>query len=96
MKLAGNQRRWRLDGPIVWTLELVWRLEASEDKIAYIVDHWLDLIVGGFVIEFVVNTSVSYCEVEHRLFKGSQDKYLRSLNNWMKMLLCEKRIMKLP
>jgi len=49
VKLADDQRRWRLDGPIVWTLELVWRLEASKDKIAHVVDHWLDHIVGGFV-----------------------------------------------
>ena len=41
-KLENNQGRCRLDKPIVWTLELVRRLEASEDKIAHAVDHWLD------------------------------------------------------
>jgi len=42
MKLADSQGRCRLDKPIVWTPELVHRLEASEDKIACAVDHWLD------------------------------------------------------
>ena len=61
-KLADDQRRWRLDSPIVWTLELVWRLEASEDKIAHVVDHWLDCIVGEFVTEFTVDTLDSYSD----------------------------------
>jgi len=63
-KLADSQGRWKLDGPIVWTLELVCRLEASEDKITRVVDHWLDWIIGGFVTEFAVDTSVSYSEAE--------------------------------
>jgi len=33
-KLGDNQGRRRLDKPIVWTPELVCRLEPSEDKIA--------------------------------------------------------------
>jgi len=38
-KLADSQGRCRLDKPIMWTLELVRRLEASGDKIAQAVDH---------------------------------------------------------
>ena len=64
MKLADSQGRWKLDNPIVWTPELVHRLEALEDNIMCVVDHWLDQIIGGFVTEFAVDTSVSYGEVE--------------------------------
>ena len=39
VKLADNQGRCRLDKPIVWTPELVRRLEALGDKIARTVDH---------------------------------------------------------
>ena len=46
--------------------------------------------------EFAVDTSVSYSEAEQHFFKGPQGKYLRSLNTWIKMLLCEKRVMPLP
>lgn len=56
------------------------RLEASEDKIAHAVDHWLDRFIGGFVIEIAVDTSVSYIKAEQRCFKGPRGKYLRSLN----------------
>ena len=58
MKLADSQGRWKLDGPIVWTPELVQILEASEDKITRTFDHWLDRIIGGFMTEFAVDTSL--------------------------------------
>jgi len=62
--LVDAQGRWRLDGPIVWILDFVQRLEAFEYRIACIVDHWLDRIIGGFVTEFAVDTSVSYNKEE--------------------------------
>ena len=85
----------KLDGPIVWTLELVCRLEASEDHIAATVDHWLDRIIGGFITEFAVDTSVSYSEAKRRFLKGPQGKYVKSLNTWIKMLLCENWVMQI-
>ena len=48
----------------MWTPELVCRLEALGDKIAQVVDHWLDQIIGGFITEFAVDTSISYGEAE--------------------------------
>ena len=64
MKLADSHGRWKLDSPIVWTLELIQKLEASEDKIARTVNYWLNCVIGGFVTEFVVDTLVNYNEVE--------------------------------
>ena len=63
-KLANSQGSYKLDRPIVWTPELVHKLEASEDKIVHTVDHWLDRIIGGFITKFAVDTSVSYSEAE--------------------------------
>jgi len=94
-KLTYSQGRCRFEKLIVWTLELVCRLEALEDKIVCTVDHWLDRIIGGFFTEFVVDTSVSYSEVEQRFLKGLRDKYVKSLNTWIKMILCEKRVMQI-
>ena len=70
MKLTDSQGRWKLDSPIVWTPELVQRLEASRDKIAHATNHWINHIIGGFVTEFAVDTSVSYNEVERSFLKG--------------------------
>ena len=92
-KLGNSQGRWKLDSPIVCTLELVQRLEASEDKITCTIDHWLDRVIGGFVTKFTVDTSVSYSKVERHFFKGLLGKYVRYLNTWIKMLLCEKWVM---
>jgi len=64
VKLMDSSGRWRLDGPILWTPELVHKLEASEDKITHAINHWLNRIIGGFVTEFVVDTSVSYSVAE--------------------------------
>lgn len=90
MKLADSQGRCKFDRPVMWTPELVHRLEASEDKIACIVDHWLDRIIGGFITDFTIDTLVSYSEVERHFLKGPRGKYIKSLNTWIKMLLCEK------
>lgn len=59
-----SQGTWRLDNPIVWTPKLVRHLEASENKITRVVDHWIDSILGGFITEFVIDTSVGYSKAE--------------------------------
>lgn len=95
MRLADSHGRCKLDQPIVWTPELVRRLEASEDKITRAVDHWLDQIRRGFITEFAIDTTVSYSEVERHFLKGPRGKYVKSLNTWIKMLLCEKWVMRI-
>jgi len=94
-KLTDSQGRCRLDKPIVWTPELVRKLEASEDKITCAMDHWNDQIIGGFITEFAVDTSISYSEVERHFLKGQRGKYIKYLNTWIKMLLCEKQVMRI-
>jgi len=74
---------------------MVRRLEAVEDKIVRVVDHWLDRIIGGFITEFVVDTSVSYSEVERHFLKRPRGKYVKYLNTLIKMLLCEKWVMRI-
>ena len=66
------------------------RLEATEDKIAHIVDHWLDRVLGGFITEFAIDTTVSYSEAERGFLQVPWGKYIKSLNTYIKMLLCEK------
>ena len=61
-KLVDSQGRCKLDKPIVWTPELVRKLEASEDKIVCAVDHWLDRIIGGFITGSTIDTLVRYSE----------------------------------
>jgi len=44
----------------MWTLELVHGLEAIEDKIMCVVDHWLEQVIRGFITKFAIDTTVSY------------------------------------
>ena len=71
------------------------KLEISKDKIARVVDHWLDQVIRGFITEFVIDTIVSYSEAERHFLQGSWGKYIKSLSTWIKMLLCEKQIMRI-
>ena len=71
------------------------KLEASGDKITRVVDHCLDRIIGGLITEFVVDITVNYSEAERCFLNGPQDNYIKSLNTWIKMLLCENRVMQI-
>ena len=59
------------------------------------VDFWLDIILEGYITEFVVDTVKSYIESEQELFQGPQGRYFNSLKLWIKMVLCEKGILKI-
>ena len=69
---------------------MIQQLEKLNYKITRIVNYWTGNILSTFFTEFVVDTFVSYTEGERRFFKGPQGTFLRSLNLWIKMLLCEK------
>jgi len=94
-KFADGQPTWKLDNPILWTLELVKHLERSENKVVKAINYWINSILGRFIIEFAIDTSASYSEVECQFLKGPRDKYLKSLKTWIKMLLCKKWVMPL-
>ena len=82
---------WKLNSPIVWILELVKLLEASENNITRVVDHQNNRILEGFITEFLIDTCTSYSEEECRYFKGPRGKYVKSLKTSIKILLCEKQ-----
>lgn len=92
-KLENSQGRCSIDKPIVGTSELVHKLEASGHKLVWAVEHWLDQIIRGFITKFTVDMTISYNKAEWPLLKGPQGKYVKSLKNWIKMPLCEKRVM---
>ena len=90
-RLVDSQGTQKLNNPIVWTHELVKHLEASENNIMRVTNHSIHHILGGFITKFAINSSTSDSEAECRFFKGPRGKYLKSLQTWIKMLLCKKR-----
>ena len=78
-----------------WTPEVIRRLKKTDNSISIAVDFWLNNLLEGFITEFAVDTLKAYNKAERVFFKGYHGKYLNSLNLWIKMLLCEKGVLRL-
>ena len=55
----------------------------------------LDKILEGYNTDFVVYTIKSYRDMEREFFHGPRGRFLLSLQLWIKMLICEKGILKM-
>lgn len=93
--LAKNKTFNHNDRPIRWNLELIQKLKQTDNPVSRAIDFWLNNVFKGFMTEFTVDTLKAYSEAERIFFKGYHSKYLNSLNLWIKMLLCENRVLKL-
>lgn len=78
-----------------WTLEAILRLEKIDNPISRAVDFLLNSLLEGFITELVVDILKDYNKAERVFFKGYHSKYLNSLNLWIKILLCEKGLLRL-
>ena len=74
---------------------MIQRLKNIDNSISRAVDFWLNSFLEGFVTEFVVDTLKAYSKAERLFVKGYHGKYLNSLSLWIKMLLCEQRVLRL-
>ena len=77
---------------IVWTPELIHTMKSVDNAISWAVDFWFEILLEGFITEFVIDQRKSFSEAE-RYFKGCHGKYLNSLNLFLKMLLYEKGVL---
>ena len=55
----------------------------------------MDSILEGYIIDLIVNTNKSYSEVERAFFNELKGRFLLSLQLFIKMLICEKGILKM-
>lgn len=94
-RLAENETSTHSDRPTDWTPEVIHKLKKIDNYISRVVYFWLKSLLGGFIIEFVVETLKAYSEAKRVFFKGYHGKYLNSLNLWIKMLLCKQGILRL-
>jgi hypothetical protein len=81
--------------PRTWTLELIEQFNTISNRISHMVDFWMDSVLGDYIIEFDIDSTQSYSSIERELFKGPHGRYFKSLSTWVKMLLCDKGVMKL-
>jgi hypothetical protein len=68
-------------------------LERVNKKSMHAADFWLDNIIVGFIIEFVVDTTKSYIVAEKDFLRVSKGRYIRSLYTSIKILLHDKGMM---
>ena len=94
-RLAKNKTSNCSDRAAEWTPEVIQRLKWTDIFISRAIDFQMNNLLEGFVTEFTVDTLKSQSEAERYFFKGYRDKYLNSLNLWIKMLLCEQGILRL-
>ena len=78
-----------------WTSFLSERLKIIDNPISRVVDLWVDNIIEGYITEFVVDTITSYSEAERKFFQGPLGWYISSWKAWIKMLVCEKGILRM-
>jgi len=74
---------------------LINRLKSISNPISREVDYWFDSILGGYIIEFAIDTVKSYSVAEREFFQGPWGKFLNSLKLWTKILLCEKGVLRM-
>ena len=59
-RLVYFQKCWKDERVTQWTPELIQKLENTDNAITRRVDHWVDSLIGGFVIQFAIDQFVSY------------------------------------
>jgi hypothetical protein len=75
--------------------ELIQQVNTISNSISHAVDLWLDNNLGGYATKFTIDENQYYSTLERDFFKGSRGRYLKSLYTSIKMLLCDKDVMKL-
>jgi hypothetical protein len=69
------------------------QLQQVNNKFTCAVDFWLDNVVAGLIIEFVVDTTKYYNATEKKFLKGPRGRYIISLYTSIKILLYNKGVM---
>ena len=81
---------------IEWLLELMQRLKITSNPISMAIYFWVDRILGGYITKIIaVDTINSYSETKRYFLQGPRGRYLKSLKLWIKMMVCEKGIMRM-
>ena len=94
-RLATRQTNFQIREAVEWSDQLVHEVTSISNAISRAVDFWVDNILQGYIIGFVVDTITSYSEDERNFFQGPRRRYLLRISTWIKMLSYEKGILQL-
>ena len=93
--LETQERNFQEKEPKEWNPQLIQRLKSVSNPVSRAVDFWVGSILQGYITEFVVDTITSYGEAERENFQGPRGRYLSSLKTLIKMIVCEKGILRM-
>ena len=74
---------------------MIQQQKSTRNPVLRVVEFWVDSILEGYITEFVVDTLTSYSEAKIKFFQEPQGRYLTYLKTWIKMLVCEKGILRM-
>ena len=92
-RLARKKTNFHRREIVEWNDQLVHEITSVSNTISKVVDFWVDSILQGYIIEFMVEAITSYSEAERKFFQGPRRRYLLSISTWIKMLVYQKGIM---
>jgi hypothetical protein len=94
-RLADTQFEIRPRPPVVWTSALIKKVKRVDNLVSRALDHCFDSTIGGHITDFFIDRVESYSQAERYFFKGPRGKFLHFLKLRIKMLLHEKKILKI-
>ena len=93
--IATQQINFQGGEPKEWNLFLIEQLKRISNTISRAMEFWVDSILEGYITNFFVDTITSYNEAKQKNFQGRCNRYMLSLKTWIKMLICEKVILRM-
>ena len=79
MQFTSKKTNFQGGEPTSWTPELIQELQETDNRALWDVELWIDSILGGYIMEFTVDTTKSYSEEEREIFNGPKGRFLLSL-----------------
>ena len=74
---------------------LIKKVKRVDNTVSRAINHWFDSTIGGYITEFSIDRVESYSQAKRYLFKGPRGKCLHFLKLNIKILLHEKKILKI-
>ena len=78
---------------IVWVQAMVDRLKELDKKWTRAIDFWFSRVKEGYIIEFVVEYTNYFRDIERKFTYGPMKRLLVEIPLWIKMLFMEKGMM---
>jgi len=80
---------------IVWDQAMVDRLKELDKKWTRAIDFWFSRVKEGYIIEFVVECTNYFSEVERKFMEGPIRRLLEEISLLIKMMFVEKGLMRM-